>query len=488
MNCRRVVAAAFAAVSFAVAAQSPPSLTIYAAQPEDIDALFNRTLAPEAMPGGYAVVREQRRVELKAGANVIDVADVPRWIEPGAISVRTGAGVMLMGQSFEFDPLGIERLVERSLGQTITVESSNGTAVPVTGTLLSSLGGLVVRLNDGRVIAVTDYQRVTFPSLPTGLSATPALRWHLQAASAGAHELEFAYPTRGLAWRAEYSAWLLPGGDCRVDFGAWASVVNHSGADFRDARVTLVAGEPNRVAASGSQPMLMHRTALADAPAAKGAAERPLGDYHEYVIDMPVDLPGASQSQLALFAPKPLACSRQYLLEGTALRANPGMAPLVERDYGLDEKPGISSQLTFKAERALPAGVVRVLEDRKDAAPALLGEDMLDDTAKDETASLRLGAAFDLVGERTQADFVLDDDARAMTETIAIKARNRGNESRQIVVREHLYRWTQWEITAASTKYEKKNADTIEFTLDVPAGDEARAEYTVRYRWTASFK
>ena len=55
-------------------------------------------------------------------------------------------------------------------------------------------------------------------------------------------------------------------------------------------------------------------------------------------------------------------------------------------------------------------------------------------------------------------------------------------------MREHPYRWTQWNISQSSAKYEKRSADTIDFNLDVPANGSAQLTYTVQYQWSESFK
>ena len=48
---------------------------------------------------------------------------------------------------------------------------------------------------------------------------------------------------------------------------------------------------------------------------------------------------------------------------------------------------------------------------------------------------------------------------------------------------EHLYRWTNWEILKSSHDYEKLDSRTIEFRGEVPANDEVKVTYTVRYSW-----
>lgn len=103
------------------------------------------------------------------------------------------------------------------------------------------------------------------------------------------------------------------------------------------------------------------------------------------------------------------------------------------------------------------------------------------DLATDETAYLTVGRAFDIVGERTQTD------ARGLTnrsreESYSIVVRNHKKEAVSVKVMEHLQGPT-WSISRSNQKYDKLNAQTIEFTAQVPPDGETTITYSVVYRW-----
>jgi hypothetical protein len=492
---RKFVHAAFLVVLSAgstLAADQPASrysLSIYSAAANNGDSLFAPAEPEAAAPGGYAVVRDRRQFELKQGPNSIQVRDVARYLDPGALSARAlgdAEGIDIISQRFEDETLSLDALVQKHIGHTVEVTASNSTAPNVfTGTLLSSNGGLTVQGADGRVTTIADFNRVTFPDLPKGLSATPSLRWEVAAKKAGTATFEIVYPTQGMAWRAEYSGW-LSSGDCRLAFSGWAQIANRSGTDFHDAHVKLIAGEPHRTAAAPA-PRVMRATPMASAMQANETGAT--GDYHEYTLDSPVDLASGTQLRAALFPAQTIACQRQYVFEGSRLRANPGMAPISDRGYGSGESPPpVRSTLAFKAERPLPAGRVRTLQTAGDGAPEFTGEDDIGHTPRGESVAMQLGNAFDLRGERKQTDFQMDKDHRTLTESFSIRLSNGGAAAQTTTVREHLYRWNQWNITQSSLKYTKRDADTVDFTLEVPANGNAQLTYTVQYQWSESFK
>jgi hypothetical protein len=400
-------------------------------------------------------------------------------------AIGDAEGVEILSQRFEDETLSLDALVQNHLGHSVEIVAASGVQAPtlVTGTLLSNTGGLTVQGSDGRVTTVTEFSRVTFPDLPKGLAATPSLHWQIAAKKPASQTFEIVYPTQGLAWRAEYSGWLT-GGNCRLELSGWAQIANRSGSNYADARIKLIAGEPHR---ASTPPAARVMTARA-APAMLAEETGNVGDYHEYQIDNAVDLTTGALLRAALFPAQAIACQRQYLFEGSRLHANSGMAPITDRNYGLEATPPIRSTLAFKSERALPAGRVRLLQSASDGTPEFTGEDDIGHTPRGENVTIQLGNAFDLRGERKQTDFQVDKDHRTLSETFSIRVSNGGGVVQNVVVRERLYRWTQWSIAQSSSKYTKHDADTIDFALDVPANGNAVLTYTVQYQWSESYK
>ena len=481
-----------AVLSNATAAEPPAerfAISIYNGASSNSDALFSATPDDNDITSGYAVVRDRRQFDLVAGNNSLQVRDVARLLDPSAISIRAvpDDGVEILSQRFDTDPISLDSLVQRHLGHAIEVTTgeSNANSTTLSGVLLSNVGGLTIRQSDGRVTTITEYSRVSFSDLSKDLSATPSLRWDAAAKKAGPQMFEVIYPTHGLGWRAEYSAWLASSGDCALNFAAWAQIADRSGSDFHGSKVKLIAGEPHRVAqASRPRPMMMKARAASVTAEDSGN----VGDYHEYTVDTPIDLYNGGLLRVALFPGQSLPCQRQYIFEGSSLRANQGMAPNVQREYGMDERQPVKSTLALRVDRALPAGRIRVIQDASDGSPEFVGEDAIEHTPRNEPVSIDLGEAFDMRGERTQTDFQFDKDARTISESFAIRVVNRSAHEQTVTIREHLYRWTQWSIAQSSSKYEKRNADTVDFKIDVPANADTKLTYTAQYKWNESYK
>jgi hypothetical protein len=111
------------------------------------------------------------------------------------------------------------------------------------------------------------------------------------------------------------------------------------------------------------------------------------------------------------------------------------------------------------------------------------GENTIDHTPKDEMVRVYTGNAFDLTGDRTRSDFKSRDQFRTITETYKVTLKNAKDTAAPVRVVEHLYRTANWEIAKNSDDFVKKDSQTIEFNVDVPAHGEKDVSYTVTYTW-----
>lgn len=129
----------------------------------------------------------------------------------------------------------------------------------------------------------------------------------------------------------------------------------------------------------------------------------------------------------------------------------------------------------------LSKGRVRFYKQGSDQQMEFTGENTIDHTPKDETLRIYTGNAFDLVGERIRTNFHRTD--HTVDETYEITLRNHKTEPAGIRVVEHLFRWTNWEITAKSDAFSKTNAQTVEFRVPLKPDEEKKLSYTVHYSW-----
>ena len=131
----------------------------------------------------------------------------------------------------------------------------------------------------------------------------------------------------------------------------------------------------------------------------------------------------------------------------------------------------------------LPKGRVRFYRRNDDGQVEFTGENMIDHTPKDETVRIYTGNAFDLVGERRRTNYTVDGKDSSATESFEIRIRNHKKEAVEVRVVEHLYRGKNWEISAKSDEYKRKDSQTIEFPVSIPPDSEKVVTYTAHYTW-----
>lgn len=482
----------------ALAAETPDlSLTVYSsAAPGSLDARSLSQSDPASIPG-YALIRDRRAMTLAAGQSDVRFSDVAARIDPTTVAFtsRTDpAGTRVLEQNFVFDLVSPQKLLQRYIGLELSVELLRGDRVEIlTGRLLSAQNGVVLALPGGEVQSVSGVASVRFPALPGGLIEKPTLVWHVDAKRGGSHDVQVAYQTQGLSWWSDYNITL--GRDakaCRMDLAAWVSVINRSGASYPNAKLRLVAGEVNRAPAAPQQ-LGMMRT-MADAPvseAAAGFSESQLFEYHLYTLGRRTDLPDESTKQLELFpAVAGVACQRELVFTAAPTQnAWWGGNPNTDQGYAATSKGQAGAYLSFENSEAqklgipLPAGRIRVNQAAEDGTLEFIGEDRIDHTPRGETLRVKLGEAFDIVGERSQQSFAYDEAAKTLTESFEIRVRNRKKEATDVTIREYLYRWSNWTVTEQSHPHQKRDAQTIDFPVRIAADGEAVVRYTVVYRW-----
>ncbi len=509
----RPIAAAVATALITAAGAAPlahaaegdeTAITIYSsAAPGAIPADLYRPIpgagVPDAMSvPGYALVRHERPIRLENGRSTIKFTDVAALIDPTTVTFTslTEPRTRVVEQNFQFDLVSTQKLLLKYIDRPITVERTVGNqSVTVSGTLLSSLDGLVLKTNDGGIQTIPSYTSVRFPELPGGLNTRPTLVWDIQSPRAGDQRARVTYQTGGVTWWADYNLIFNEGKDANsglLDLSAWVSIINQSGATYPQTRLKLIAGDVNRVQPTAPQPALMGRAREAFATAdAAGFEEKAFSEFHLYSLGRRTTLPDNSTKQIELFdQAKQIPARKLLVYYGLNVGPYTYPNPVTDRDFGVQSSKKVDVYLEFKNDRQfglgvpLPAGRLRVSQlDAADGSMEFIGEDSIDHTPKDETVRVQLGTAFDVVGERKQTDFAVDTKARWLEEAFEIKLRNHKDQPVDVIVKENLYRWSKWTVLTKTHELTKEDARTIHFPVKVAKDGETVVKYRVRYTW-----
>src|SRR4029077_15850180 len=136
-------------------------------------AVAARDLAVTIYSSDVALVQDHRTVDLTGGRQRLEFQDVSAQIRPETVSLAAG-DLTIVEQNFDFDLLTPAKLMEKAVGQTITIVRVN----PATGAetreqalALSTNGGVVLKIGQ-RIEVLRDDGlpvRVIFNKVPDNL-------------------------------------------------------------------------------------------------------------------------------------------------------------------------------------------------------------------------------------------------------------------------------------------------------------------------------
>ena len=487
------------------------SLTIYSSsQPGAITPEMYRPIPGQgggyrgALPG-YATVRDTRMMGIKADKDdlaTVRFTDVAALIDPTTVTFQSleGGGVgaaatRVLEQNYQFDLVSSEKLLQKFVDQPINVKTlASGAVVTTAGQLLTAEGGQITLKTDNGVKILSRYDSVELGALPAGLITKPTLVWNLYSPTSGDQKVRVSYQTGGITWWTDYNMTFTEGADANsgtLDVGAWVSIINQSGASYNDAQLKLVAGEVQRAKPQrrnwDNDGLKYQRAAEVASPA--GFEEKAFFEYHLYTLGRPTTLPENSTKQIELFpAAMGVPCEKLLVFDGMGDVGFWG-EPLTEAGYGANSDAKVGVFLKFKNDEKnglgipMPAGRIRVSKADTDGSLEFIGEDVIKHTPRNEEILIKLGDAFDVVGERRQVDYDLNTSAKRITEVIEVKVRNRKKEPVKVVVQEKLYRWSTATITKSTVPATMIDAKTAHFPLTLEPNGEGVVTYTVRYTW-----
>lgn len=415
---------------------------------------------------GFALVRDERTVDLPPGRLQLQVQDISEQIitESAFISSQ---GLALRGISYNQASLTPEQLLQQSIGRKVRIiHDAPAPVAEEEGVLIGAQGSTpIVQVGDRIEIGGSGASwRLAFTELPQGLQGQPSLILDLDNEIRGPQSLMLAYISRGLSWQADYVGMLNDQDSLMLS--AWVSVDNSTQVRFNNARIQLLAGEPH--AANNFRPLAaMARSQEAQAD----IVSQPVGDYHLYELPEAIDLLPQQRQQMPLLTPRTVPVEREYRAEGNGLRnsAEKEELPVMVRLHLANSEPSLG--------QPLPAGLVRIYSDGPQGRVQFLGEDRIAHTAKEQAIRLQLGTAFDVRAEKTTMNF-----NRLASKVVELEQQIRLSNSKEepvvVVVAERLP--GDWEIQSSSHPQEKVSAQLVEWRIEVPAGGEQVLRYQAR--------
>jgi len=427
----------------------------------------------------FGVVREARQMSFEKGVNTVKFTDVASAIDPTSVNFQCLSApgeVSILEQNYEYDLVNTNSLLKRYIDKkvSLTIKGSGAdTGREIAGTLLAAVGNdLILKTESGiEILQRNTVEDISLKELPEDLVTKPTLVWLAEAKKKGNKLCQVTYTTGKVGWKADYSA-VLNADETKLDFSGWVTIDNKSGATYKDSSLKLIAGDVRRITKPVDEyrrgrgmAMVMEK---AHAPAFE---EKAFMEYHMYTLSRKSTINNNQVKQIEFIEPaEDVPVDKLYVYERAKI--NDKIQIKLEFENKKENNLGI----------ALPKGKVRVF--KKDPADDMLefvGEDEIDHTPRKEKLSLYIGNAFDIAVEHKMVD--TKRSRRRLKETHKIEIRNRKDEAVVVLVDEKFDAWVNWKIDETTHEYEKRDARTARFKVQIEADSTATVQYTLNQWW-----
>jgi hypothetical protein len=311
------------------------------------------------------------------------------------------------------------------------------------------------------------------PEIPENLIAKPTLTWLYDNKNKADHDLEVSYLTNNISWKADYVV-VLNVDDTSADVSGWVTLDNKSGATYKNASLKLIAGDVHRAEEQFEDRVYMMKQM--ERAAAPQFEEKAFFEYHIYDLQRKTTIKDKQTKQVSLLEATGAKIQKELLVYG--------IRSYFTRLYrGQTPKQTVNVYVKFENTKEnslgmpLPAGIMRLYKQDDEGSLQFIGEDRIDHTPKNEEVSLKIGEAFDVVAERIQTDFK-KITTRLHESEWEVTLRNHKEEDVKVGIVEPLY--GNWTVISNSHPYEKVDAFTIRFNIDVPKDKEVKVKYRIR--------
>jgi hypothetical protein len=445
----------------------------------------------------FAVVKEVRPINLAEGTNRIGLLDVSKTLDQNSVMFNWPESTSkpeILSSTYDLGVTEGNTVLKQFLGKPVDLVrySQDGKESERQHGILevADPGDMVINC-DGKYL-INPEGSIEAPA--GGIATIPQLSAEVRSPVKQNSDLALTYLTRGLSWSADYVATLEPNSnDMKLE--VWASVTNQTGANFPDAKISFVAGSPNRAVVDVGALQAQGKASLdyPDYMAARAgtvvttnpiSAPKPeaVGELYAYPMKSTASIAPNQNNRVKMLGSEGVDVKKDYSI---ALPAIYGYSGYYNEEQNSEQRYSATLAISFKNTDKnglgvpLPDGSVRVYEAGKDGSLAYIGAAEISDTPKKAGVYLTLTKVFDVYAQCRLAS-KHKVDKRTVDEDIEIPISN--EKASAADVRLVLPLQGNWKIMTESDKSKKLDTSNNQWTIHMGAGQEKTIKATVRFK------
>lgn len=422
-----------------------------------------------------ALVQDTRRLNIPSGRSVQTFPGVSGQIRAETVGFNA-ADTGIVEQNFDYDLLSPQKLMEKAVGETVTIVRIN----PATGKekrerakVLAANGGVVLQIGS-RIEVLRDDRmptRVIFDKVPNNLRARPTLSVTLNSSRGGTRPAQLSYLTGGMGWKADYVA-LFDEGAGKMDVQGWVTLTNNTGTTFNNAKTLLVAGTPS----VNGQRSNNRRNNIRRA-GTESANRESLGDFYLYPLAARTTIANAQTKQVSFLDVTGASAQKAYEFTNRWLGSqNEAQSAATVLQFSASADGGLGD--------ALPAGTVRVYMKDASGQPQFIGENNIGHTPMGSELGLKTGEAFDVKVKPTVTERRRLSSSKWRSSMSYEVSNARSTPVTVLVIQDGLdFYWSDTRIVNESMKSERRSSNSIVWKVPVPANGRTTVTATFETRF-----
>ena len=381
-----------------------------------------------------ALVQDTRQMAIPAGRSRQEFPNVSGQISPETVTL-SAPDVAIVEQNFDFDLLSPAKLMEKAVGEMITLVRTN----PATG---------AEERERARVLSVV-----------------------LERPRAGTRPVTLSYLTPGMSWKADYVT-LFDEAAGTIDVQGWVTLTNTTGTTFENADTLLIAGnvqqEQGPSYGRGYRPP-PPPPPPGNRPGMETAERESLGDFYLYPLPERTTIANQQTKQVSFLDVTGAAARRAYVYRNGWLQTR-------DRAESADSVLQFSSSRNAGLGDALPAGTVRVYMKDARGQAQFVGENSIGHTPMGSDIAIRTGEAFDVKVQPVLVER-REMPGRRWRTTMRYTLTNATPEPVTVdLIQAGL--WGETRIVDESQESTRRSADETLWRVNVPANGEAMVTAT----------
>ncbi len=441
----------------------------------------------------FAMVEDIRSIKLNKGEHDLTFDDVSNKLIADSILFNLSDAIVAE-QSFDYKLITEYNIRKLSLNKEVILITSFGnedeqrqkaTILTVEPELLLETSYGIISLNE------KDNYKLIYPDVTDSIAYLPKVKLKAIVDKKSEQDISLTYLTSNISWSANHIAQLSEN-RTKLELSAFANIINNTNLDYNNVNVNLIAGDVQQslypiMAESYADADMRFQSSDSIASKSYSASNEAIGNMQLFNLASRVSLP-VNQMKSFQLLPK-ATIDVVETLETTHMFYG-------KREYFNKrhiERP--NSVITFNNSTGypLPAGKIRVYENSNDAKKHFVGENFLNDSAKNEKVKLDLGKSYDVQIIRKQTNYqpypsllitdepnglerILDNGGEAEYE---ISITNESDKEADIHL-EEVINGDIIDVLDSSLPYDKVAANVFSWNVIVPAKETKTITYKLK--------